>query len=68
MLCEELLWEELWCEELALSDWFAPANGIAVQMAALAALVMCGISVYALMAHLTGALRMGELMAVLKRS
>ena len=58
----------LWGASLALSDWFAPANGIAVQMAALAALVMCGFSVYALMAHLTGALRFGELMAVLKRS
>ena len=53
---------------LALSGGFAPANGIALQVAALAALVVCGISVYALMAHLTGALRVGELMAAIKRA
>lgn len=57
----------LWGASLALSHWFAPANGVALQIGALAALVACGIAVYAAMAHLTGALRIGELADALKR-
>jgi putative peptidoglycan lipid II flippase len=54
-----------------MSGWlmgsFAPANGIAVQISALAVLVVSGIAVYAVMSHVTGALRLSELRQVLKR-
>ena len=58
----------LWGASLALSGLLAPANGIALQAAVLAALVICGIAVYAVMAHVTGALRIGELRAAVKRA
>ena len=57
----------LWGISAWLADWFAPANGIALQISALAALVVSGIAVYAVMAHVTGALRLSELRQVLKR-
>ena len=56
----------LWGASLALSGAFAPANGIALQVAALAGLVICGLAVYAAMAHVTGALRIGELRAAMR--
>ncbi len=57
----------LWGASMMLSDWFAPANGLIVQLAALGALVVSGIAVYGLTAHVTGALRLQELMKFLKR-
>jgi hypothetical protein len=57
----------LWGISAWLADWFAPANGIALQISALAALVVSGIAVYAVMAHVTGALRLSKLRQVLKR-
>ena len=56
----------LWSMTVWLSDWFAPANGLAIQLAALAALVVGGISVYAGALHFTGALRLSELRQVLR--
>ena len=58
----------LWGISGWLSGWFAPANGIALQVAALAAVVVSGITVYAAMAHFTGALRLSELRQALRAS
>ena len=57
----------LWGMTVWLMDWFAPVNGVATQLAALSILVVSGILVYAVMAHVTGALRLSELRQVLKR-
>jgi putative peptidoglycan lipid II flippase len=57
----------LWGMTIWLSGWFAPANGIVVQVTALATLIITGIVIYAVMAHVTGALRLSELRQVLKR-
>jgi hypothetical protein len=57
----------LWGMTIWLSGWFAPANGIVVQVTALVALIISGIIIYAVMAHVTGALRLSELRQVLKR-
>lgn len=57
----------LWGALMGLSGWFAPANGLLVQLAALGALIAAGLAVYAAMAHVTGALRLQEVMKLLKR-
>jgi putative peptidoglycan lipid II flippase len=44
-----------------------PSSSIAVQIAALAALVVSGVAVYAVLAHVTGALRLSELKRAVKR-
>lgn len=56
----------LWAVQVALEPWFAATVGITVQIAALVALVVCGIAVYAVMAHVTGALRYQDLMKALR--
>jgi putative peptidoglycan lipid II flippase len=57
----------LWGMMLLLADWFAPSNGLVVQLAALGSLVVSGITVYGVMAHVTGALSIQELRKLLKR-
>ena len=57
----------LWAMLPVLDPWLSPANTSAVQAAGLTALVGCGIAVYAIMAHVTGAMRFQELLGFLKR-
>jgi putative peptidoglycan lipid II flippase len=57
----------LWVVALTLDPWFAPSNGIAIQVMALAVLVASGIVVYTVMAHVSGALRLAELRKALNR-
>ncbi|MHA1164392.1 MAG: murein biosynthesis integral membrane protein MurJ [Alphaproteobacteria bacterium] len=56
----------LWGISEWLTPWFAPENGVVIQVAALAALVFSGIGLYAVIAHFTGALRLSELRRVLR--
>ena len=57
----------LWAVKSQLAPWFGIENGVAIQVAALAALVASGIAAYALLVHVTGALRFQELLKVIKR-
>lgn len=57
----------LWFAQAQLAPFFAPVNGVIIQVAALGALVLVGMVVYALLVHVTGALKFQELMKVLKR-
>lgn len=57
----------LWFARNQLAPFFAPANGVPVQVMALAGLVLAGMAVYALLVHFTGTLRFGELRKVLLR-
>ncbi len=57
----------LWGIMVLMSDWFAPSNGLMTQLAALACLVVSGIAVYGVMAHISRALRLQEMMKLLKR-
>lgn len=54
-----------------MSTWvlapYLPSSSIVVQIAALAALVVSGSAVYAVLAHVTGALRLSELKRAVKR-
>jgi putative peptidoglycan lipid II flippase len=51
----------VWGAAALLDPWFAPARGIAVQAAALVALVGSGLAVYALAAELSGAVKLKTL-------
>jgi putative peptidoglycan lipid II flippase len=57
----------LWGMSGWLAGWFAPSNTLMTQLAALFSLVVSGIAVFAVMAHVTGALRLSELRRVMKR-
>ncbi len=57
----------LWLLAGALGPYFAPANGALIQAAALLALVTAGMLVFCLLAELTGAARLTQIMGGLRR-
>lgn len=57
----------LWVTANELSGLFAPANGLGVQVLALAALVLGGMAIFAAVAQLTGAANIPSLMRTLAR-
>lgn len=57
----------LWAVARWLESWFAPSNGVLVQAAALAGLVLSGMAVYAVLVHVTGALTVQDLLRVVRR-
>lgn len=57
----------LWIVSSQLAPWFAPSAGVAKQVSALAGVVVCGMAVYAILIHVTGAFRLQELFKALGR-
>jgi putative peptidoglycan lipid II flippase len=57
----------LWMAQAELDGFFAPVNGMALQIGALGALVGCGLVAYAAAAQLTGAMTLADLRRSLKR-
>ncbi|MBC8048662.1 MAG: polysaccharide biosynthesis C-terminal domain-containing protein, partial [Chitinophagales bacterium] len=58
-LCSALMGAVLWGVSYGLQGFFAPSNGMALQLGALAALIGCGAITYAMAAQLTGAMTLG---------
>ena len=58
----------LYAAAVALDPWIAGSTGLAVRFSALAVLVGVGFAVFALAAHLTGAMRLAQLRAMMKRT
>ncbi|MCG8562712.1 MAG: murein biosynthesis integral membrane protein MurJ [Hyphomicrobiales bacterium] len=57
----------LWGADTALAPWFAPSNGLFVQVAALGGLVLGGLLVYAAAAQLSGATHLPSLLRGMTR-
>jgi putative peptidoglycan lipid II flippase len=58
----------VWGMTLLLEPWFAPSNGLILQGLALGALVASGLLTYGVAAEWLGAVRLGSILAGLRRS
>ena len=55
----------LWVGAYIMEPWFAPDQGILIQICALSGLILGGISLYALTAHITGAVHLPTLVRMI---
>ncbi len=67
-LASGLMGMAVWTMAWVLDPWFAPANGLAIQIAALGLLIGTGFVVYAALAQITGAVHLPSLLRSLKRN